>query len=571
VGNPTAVNNLRKWAQAWQAGSSPKQRALILAGDPGIGKTTAAHALAHDFHWSVIELNASDARNAAAIEKVALRGALYDSFGADGSFQQASKGARKLIILDEADSLVERVQGGRKLDKDLSDRGGKPAIVRTLRQTGQPIILIVNDLYSLTKGSGGPLRTLAQTVRFQKLRQPTVKAILQKVCQAEGVETEPAALDELAANAGGDLRAALNDLQGLAEAGPVTLDRVRWLGSRDKQKEMFELLAVIFRSMDYPTPRRTAMDVDENPESITLWVDDNLPIAYDDPYDLQRGYEALSRAALCLGRVRRRQYYGLWSYASELSTSGVALAKKRPPTHRPRYQFPSWLRRMSSSRGRRAVRNNALSAMARHCHTSRTTALTEMRPLFNTLLSLPLVTPRQTGDDVEEGDDMEPEAPAVEPSFQPGPRIVADLKLEAPELAYLLGTKPEDPHVKALLEAARPLGWGPVEKLRGQAAKEALQGALSLPAKPKGKTKGKKGKAGKADSTSGKAKGKTKGKGQSKGTGKSKGQAETQDDKDSRDDDSGSDASDPDGEATPDEEAEQDRAPDPSQKTLFEF
>ena len=36
---------------------------------PGVGKTTVARAIAEDMGWNVIELNASDARNAAAIRK----------------------------------------------------------------------------------------------------------------------------------------------------------------------------------------------------------------------------------------------------------------------------------------------------------------------------------------------------------------------------------------------------------------------------------------------------------------------------------------------------------------------
>ncbi len=607
VGNPTAVNHLRRWAESWQGAKPPEKRGLILAGDPGIGKTTAAHALAHDFDWTLIELNASDARNAAAIEKVALRGALYDSFGPDGSFQQASRGFHKLIILDEADSLVERVEGGRKLTKDLSDRGGKPAIVRTLRQTNQPIILIVNDLYSLTKGSGGPLRSLTRIIRFQKLRVPTMVAILQRVCDTEGVKAETEALAELAQNAAGDLRAALNDLQGLAEAGEVTLDRVRWLGSRDRQKEMMELLEIVFETMDYQTPRKAAHDVEENPETIALWVDDNLPRAYTDPYDLQRAYDALSRADLYLGRVRRRQYYGFWSYASEMATSGVALAKKRPLNYHSRYRFPSWLMHMGRSRGRRAVRKNALSALARHCHTSTTNALTELRPLFATLLNLPLPEPatepvtavsNAAVSDTAISTDSPPvdnegpagaamatatatstPRPALTPSpspiptpttattptpkagFAPGPTIVAALKLEAPELAYIMDTKPESAEVKALLEAAKPLGWGPMEKLRGKAAREAMQGALEAPTKAKGK-----GKA--------KSKGKTKAVGSAKDPKGAKGAkgAKIKDDKTTKGSltETVEDSPDPAEEDTPDGKAATAKQ-DKSQKTLFDF
>ena len=47
VGNPTAVSELRKWAAAWQRGR-PDKKAVILQGPPGIGKTSAALALAQE-------------------------------------------------------------------------------------------------------------------------------------------------------------------------------------------------------------------------------------------------------------------------------------------------------------------------------------------------------------------------------------------------------------------------------------------------------------------------------------------------------------------------------------------
>jgi replication factor C large subunit len=61
VGNAKPVSELSLWAKGWQQGT-PGKMAAILYGKPGIGKTTAAHALAHDLGWDLIELNASEQR-----------------------------------------------------------------------------------------------------------------------------------------------------------------------------------------------------------------------------------------------------------------------------------------------------------------------------------------------------------------------------------------------------------------------------------------------------------------------------------------------------------------------------
>ena len=66
VGNPAAVAELRKWANGWMRGR-PDRKAVILQGDPGSGKTSAALALANEMGWTLIEMNASDCRNADAI------------------------------------------------------------------------------------------------------------------------------------------------------------------------------------------------------------------------------------------------------------------------------------------------------------------------------------------------------------------------------------------------------------------------------------------------------------------------------------------------------------------------
>ena len=104
IGNHQALMTMREWGRNWQQGK-PKKKALVLVGGPGVGKTSAALALAHDMGWEQVELNASDARNERIIKKIALAGGINETFTTEGSFVSSKKGKNKLIILDEADNL----------------------------------------------------------------------------------------------------------------------------------------------------------------------------------------------------------------------------------------------------------------------------------------------------------------------------------------------------------------------------------------------------------------------------------------------------------------------------------
>jgi replication factor C large subunit len=109
AGNPEAIAELRRWAKAWQAPHGPPRlRAALLAGPPGVGKTTAAIALAHDLGWGLVEMNASDARNRLSIEQVAGRAALTNAFSLTGELLRSDRGQHTLILLDEADCLFSR-------------------------------------------------------------------------------------------------------------------------------------------------------------------------------------------------------------------------------------------------------------------------------------------------------------------------------------------------------------------------------------------------------------------------------------------------------------------------------
>jgi len=372
AGNSQAINQMRRWAEGW-GHKIPAKKALILAGDPGIGKTSAALALANDFGWTIVEMNASDKRNAKSVRDIALRGAVSETFGDDGSYFSVKNGSRKLVVLDEADNLFGK-----------EDMGGVGAISEVLRNTKHPIILIANDLYNLTRRSS----TIKRECTIIRFRKPDVSAavrVLRDIARKESVKVAEDALRYVAERNEGDLRSAINDLQSLVEGkDEIRIDDVNALGYRDRRKDIYSTLSDIFRTTTCKKSRDSAFQLDEPPEYLILWIDHNVPFGYRDPADLARAYDALSRADVYLGRVSRLQYYGLWGYATDMMSCGVTMARQGRYT-RGRYNFPTWLARMSRSRGVRNTLGGINGKIARHCHTSADIASKDIFDVFRFL------------------------------------------------------------------------------------------------------------------------------------------------------------------------------------------
>jgi replication factor C large subunit len=414
VGNPKAIKELKDWAISWESGT-PVKRVAVLIGSPGVGKTSAALALAIDFDWGVIEMNASDHRNGEAIRRIALRGALSDTFTDAGEYLSHREGRKKLIILDEADNIFGR-----------EDQGGVPAIVELIGRTQHPVILIVNDFYALSRKSSA-IKDKTLQIKFGRIQTSTVKGLLRRIAADRGLNAPDRVLEIIANNSNGDLRAALRDLQAIGLGNDdIREEQAKIMDNRLTSKTNYEIMAEIFHGSSPTQARLLMIDAQEDPEHLLLWVEENLPIAYKDAEDLVRGFRMLSRADMFLGRVKKRQYFRFWSYATDLMSFGVCAAKQRPHREYVRYQFPSYLMKMSRSKGQRAIKQAVGLKLGSACHISIKGAQQEVLPYFMVLYR-------------------------GSKEFQLATTI--DLGLDQEEVAFLLDEKVDSSAVKHLMQA----------------------------------------------------------------------------------------------------------------------
>ena len=354
-GNNKARDSLKKWADTWD----DHREAVILHGTPGVGKTSAAHALANDMGWPTIELNASDTRTKDVINQVAGEAAKSGTLTAGGA-------GRRLVIMDEADNIHGN-----------SDRGGARAVGSLVKEAGQPMILIANEFYEMSNS----LRNNTQDIEFSAVQKRSIVPVLRDICRKEDIEYTDAAIEDIAEQNSGDLRGAIKDLQATAE-GRDRIEADDYVsGERDTSSGIFEYLDVVLKEGDAEEALKGSYDVDETPDDLINWIEDNMPKDYEGA-ELARAYRSLSDADRWLGRVRATQNYSFWRYAGDAMTAGVAAARDGKKGGWTRYGPPSYWSKLGRSKGARNTRDYIAQQIAVIDGVSMRTARREIMPFL---------------------------------------------------------------------------------------------------------------------------------------------------------------------------------------------
>ena len=216
IGQELVVNRLKAFVAS---GNFPN---MIFAGTAGIGKTTCAIAFANDLYKGKLsgafkELNASDARGIDVIRGEVKEFAKTISIG---------NVPIKIIFLDEADSLTADAQH---------------ALRRTMEKFSAETRFILSANYA--NKIIEPIQSRCVVFRFKALNEDNMKAYIERIAKAEGLEINDKAIEALMYVSDGDMRKLTNILQSSAMySRKIGESSVYEVAARARPKEITAML-----------------------------------------------------------------------------------------------------------------------------------------------------------------------------------------------------------------------------------------------------------------------------------------------------------------------------------------
>jgi len=216
VGQSDIIKSLKAFVAA---GNMPN---MLFAGPPGVGKTTCAIALAkelfaEEFGGNFLELNASDERGIDIV-----RGRIKD-FARAVSIGDVPF---KLIFLDEGDALTTDAQ---------------QALRRTMEAASRVTRFIISANYSSRIIE--PIQSRCAVFRFMPLKEDEMAKTLEHVSKEEGLHLGKEALSAIFYTSEGDMRRALNVLQGCSmHSKKIDAELVHRISSKATPKEVREMV-----------------------------------------------------------------------------------------------------------------------------------------------------------------------------------------------------------------------------------------------------------------------------------------------------------------------------------------
>jgi replication factor C subunit 1 len=107
------VKSLVEFLENWN--SSHKQKAALISGPPGIGKTTTATLVSNLCGYEVIEFNASDTRNQKSLDEHVsdlMDNRTITEFQKSQPLSSKKSSKKQVLVMDEVDGMSSGDRGG---------------------------------------------------------------------------------------------------------------------------------------------------------------------------------------------------------------------------------------------------------------------------------------------------------------------------------------------------------------------------------------------------------------------------------------------------------------------------
>ncbi len=351
-----AVEKFTSWLKRYIKGETRK--IAILSGPSGVGKSILPEIIASQLGLEVVQINPL---RISSLDELAET--IKNASTMHGLF---SPRRGRIIVIDSAENLTEI--GSRAVSTVASILGGSK----------HPIVVITNNAY---QPNLRPLRQMGEVITFKRIPWRTIFKFLKEVAEKESLKIPQMTLKEIAVNAKGDVRAALNDLQSLVGAEEVSL----YGRQRDTEIDIFTALREVFSAINMKNAHTAIENLPVDYNLFMRWMAENLHLIYTDPKSLAKAFDRLSTADLYARRAAKTGNWSLLRYFFDLlaSTGLVSGGKRRGFIP---FSFPSYLKKGALHRDKRAEMKNILVKIATKCHVSRRKAYTEYLPLIRIMM-----------------------------------------------------------------------------------------------------------------------------------------------------------------------------------------
>lgn len=334
---------------------NPSGKALLIIGKSGTGKTISVYRLAEEMNYEVYELNAGDFRDEESINnligKATKEGSLFGG---------------RIILIDDIEGMSGR-----------EDRGGVGALSELIKESIWPIVITATDGNEIYDKRFKTLRSKCKIIKFNQISVLEIFKILKKINEKNNLKLNDNDLKEIARRAGGDVRAALNDLFSVSVDG--TFDGIE---HRDSKENIFNVMKILFKSLDRNIIENAFNNLDIDLNEVPLWLEENLPLEYYGE-ELNKAFNAMSKADVFNGRIRRQQYYRFLVYVRILLSLGVAFSKNRKSEGYIGYKRGERLLKMWIMKNKYKAKYDMAEELSRVLHCSKMKVMREVLPFLN--------------------------------------------------------------------------------------------------------------------------------------------------------------------------------------------